>query len=471
MNRSFATAGLMLLMGCHQESVVATIVLDASTLFEDARVLIMEAGTTRDAMILDGGHQAADVSSPVDAGTDYCDGQGPPILVGDSTLVCSEHLAERTFRYALCLCEEHTASTRVSVDAFDSEVGPYMQGQFGGSVGVNGRIQANAGLSVSGSLWVGSSGGVTSSLPVTVGGDFHDQGPMNGTTDLSVGYSARIGGPVDMRDLVVSSTLTIPAGTTVNVSGQYTYAELIRAPVTVDPPCDCEPEQLVDIAGYVLRHESENDNVLAGIDHTLLDGFSGTTTVSIDCGRIYLSRVQGSGPLHISITGRTALFIAGELNLQDEFTITVEPGGELDFFLEGHLVSARKLQIGARENPSSVRIYMGGTGTIQLSADSVIWANVYAPRAELVTSGPLEVFGSLFLRRLNTSNTVDIHYDKSVLTTAEDCPGSTVTTECTTCRDCRNQACINGQCGECRNHLDCCSPLFCVEGECINSPP
>lgn len=460
----------MLLSSCRQEHLVATINLDAQAFMNDASVVFQEAGLVHDASKPDGGPRLEDATSSLDAGTDYCEGEGPPILVGDSTLVCSVHLAERTFRYALCLCGEHTASAKVSVDAFNSENGPYTQPEFGGSIGVNGRIQANAGLAVSGSLWVSGSGGITSSLPISVDGEFHNQGPMNGASDLNVGYSARIGGAIDLRNLVVTSTLTIPTGTVVNVSQQYSYGQLVQAPVTVDAPCDCEAEQLIDIAAYVQRHATENDNLIAGISPDILDGFTGTSSLSIDCGRIYLSRVQGFGPLHISITGRTALFIAGELNLQDELTITVAPGGALDLFLEGHLRSAQKIQIGSQEAPSKVRMYIGSTGTLQLSADSVLWANVYAPHAELVTSGPIEVFGSLFLRRLNTASTIDIHYDKAVLKTADDCPDSTVATACNNCRDCRNQACVNGRCGECRTHSECCSPLFCIDGECLSAP-
>jgi hypothetical protein len=457
---------LVSLWGCQQERVLASFAPDAATLVLDAQVLSTDALPAQDVFMMDAANTSMDASMTIDAGTDYCEGSGPPILVGDTTQVCSNHLAVRTFRYALCLCEEHTTSSGVMVDAFNSENGPYTASEFGGSIGVNGRIQANAGISTSGSLWVGSSAGITSSLPISVAGDMHNQGAMNGSSDLSVGLEARIGGPIELRDLLVTSTLTVPLNATVNVSNQFSYGAYVRAGVTVDAPCDCAPEELVDIVGYVQHHATENDNALAGIPTNLLDGFTETTSVTIDCGRIYFSRVEGSGSLHLTITGRTAIFIAGELNLPGEFTITLEPGAELDLFIEGHLVTAERVLIGSQENPSSVRMYLGGTGSLLLSSDSILWANVYAPRAELVTSGPLEVFGSLFLRRLNTSSTLDIHYDKAVLEKANDCPPPSQPVQCMSCRDCLNQACINGQCANCRDNRDCCSPLFCSEGVC-----
>ena len=462
---------LLSFLACHQERVVATIKLDAQLTALDGGMIPGDAEPASDAFAVDASPYDAgvinqDAQVVLDAGTDYCEGAGPPIYVGDTNQICSNQLAVKTFRYALCLCQEHTASAPVTVDAFNSETGPYTSAELGGSIGVNGRIQANAGYSTTGSLWVASSGGITSSLPMSVMADLHNQGPMSGQSDLSVGNEARIGGPIELNQLVVGSTLTVPENTNVNVSNQFSYGAYVREPVMIEPPCDCAPDQLVDIAGYVQHHATENDNVQAGIPVDLLDGYSGTTTVSIDCGRIYFSRVVGSGRLHINVSGRAAIFVAGELNLPDDFTVTVEPGGELDFFIEGHLVSARRLQIGSQETPASVRLYLGGTGSFQLSSNSILWANVYAPQAELVTSGPIEVFGSLFLRRLNTSSAINIHYDKGVLQKASACPPTGTAAECATCRDCLNQACINGTCGACRDNRDCCSPLFCDEGVC-----
>jgi hypothetical protein len=37
---------------------------------------------------------------------------------------------------------------------------------------------------------------------------------------------------------------------------------------------------------------------------------------------------------------------------------------------------------------------------------------------------------------------------------------------CGSCKDCDNQACINGTCGACTNDGQCCPPLQCVMGVC-----
>ena len=142
------------LLSCHQERVVATIGLDASKSVEDAATVVEDAtGNTdanaRDALPGDSGELDAGMAS--DAGTDYCEGSGPPIFIGDTTELCSNELAVTTFRYALCLCDGHKASAEVNVDAFDSTEGPFANPELVGSIGVNGRIQSNAGYSATGS--------------------------------------------------------------------------------------------------------------------------------------------------------------------------------------------------------------------------------------------------------------------------------------------------------------------------------
>lgn len=38
---------------------------------------------------------------------------------------------------------------------------------------------------------------------------------------------------------------------------------------------------------------------------------------------------------------------------------------------------------------------------------------------------------------------------------------------CSTCLDCNGQACVGGSCGSCTNSAQCCAPLSCVNGQCV----
>jgi hypothetical protein len=59
-----------------------------------------------------------------------------------------------------------------------------------------------------------------------------------------------------------------------------------------------------------------------------------------------------------------------------------------------------------------VRIFIGGTGTIQLSGGGTLQGTLYAPRAELVAADALTVYGALFVRRVASSAALTVHYDR-----------------------------------------------------------
>ncbi|CAN0589505.1 unnamed protein product, partial [Laminaria digitata] len=90
-------------------------------------------------------------------------------------------------------------------------------------------------------------------------------------------------------------------------------------------------------------------------------------------------------------------------------------------------------------------------------------------RSALVSSGPIEVFGALFARRIVPSGRLTLHYDRALQAAADDCPPRTDLT-CSTCADCRSSACIDGQCQPCVRDSDCCTPLTCQQGACLIEP-
>jgi hypothetical protein len=78
--------------------------------------------------------------------------------------------------------------------------------------------------------------------------------------------------------------------------------------------------------------------------------------------------------------------------------------------------------IGSADHPARTRVYIGGEGTIDLSGDSQLATNFYAPRAAVALSGNTTVFGSLFVRRLDQAAPVTIHYDIDVRRADVGCP-------------------------------------------------
>lgn len=400
----------------------------------------------------------------------YCAGSGPPIVVGDTgsdAARCSGQVAASAFRYGLCICQDLSASSAITVDAFDSSMPGASTFGSGGSVGINNNINVNALLSVGGTL---QSGAGSTGQALSIGQDLLLGSGMN-QSQITVGRNAQVNGDVIVANaLRVTGTLTVPAGRTLNGNPIQT-GSTVRAAVSASAPCDCAANQIFPIAGYVEGRRTSNDNASIGLAPDRLTNFSGEQVLTLPCGRFFLDRIAGAGKLTIQVSGRTALFVGGDVNLQDQFRVQVGGSGELDLFINGGLTSSAPLNFGDSTAPARVRLYMGGSRNINLAANSVINGNIYAPESALVTSGALTVYGAIFVRNFNPSSSVTIHHDVAVLKASDACKptgsgSNPPPNTCMRCQDCGGQACNAGTCGGCTQDSDCCRPLTCDRGKC-----
>lgn len=400
----------------------------------------------------------------------YCAGKGPPIVVGDTgtgAARCTGQVAAAAFRYGLCVCSSLSYSAPLTTDAFDSSATGVMTLSNGGSVGLNTNLNGSGKLTVGGTLQV--TGAVTV-RDATVGVDalISDRWQSDASADIK--RNASIGGDIiGNGTFKVAGVLTYPNGKTLTAPNAMIGSQ-VRAAVTVPTPCDCSPTSRFNIASYVTERATSNDNAAIGLSAAKLTNYSGDQVLNLTCGRFYLDRINGTGKITVNVSGRTALFIGGDVNLSDQFVVNLQGNGELDLFLNGGLTSSAPLKFGDSLHPARVRLYMGGNRNINLSAGSVIGGNIYAPESALVTSGSIEVFGAIFVNSFNPSASVTIHHDIAILKAGDDCGGAGGTggtNSCRSCTDCGSQACVGGKCGSCTTSSDCCSPLQCRGGKCI----
>ena len=161
-----------------------------------------------------------------------------------------------------------------------------------------------------------------------------------------------------------------------------------------------------------------------------------------------------------------------------------EGDGELDLFVTGSLgitklfTEGLDLVLGSVAHPARTRVYTASERGIQFTsrpgattrATSVIAGNLYVPHGIVNWSGELAVFGGVLAEGVAGAGNIAVHYDTDVLRAGAPC-GPPPAEQCTSCRNCRNQACIGGMCGACRTSADCCAPLECYRGECVVVPP
>jgi hypothetical protein len=314
---------------------------------------------------------------------------------------------------------------------------------------------------IGGVLWVkGSSliGGLTKDGVVrqdlNVGGTI--QG--NGT---KVSGDARLGGS-SASNLMVSGKVFTP--TEANLTNVTAAGGEVRGPVNVAAPCDCEPSQLIDIKGIVADGKARNDNTLIGLSVDALN--QGTTPLRLDlpCGRYFLTQIASTAAITVAVHGRTALFI--ETSINAEVAFVVDPNAELDVFIGGSVLAVKPIRFGSPETPAQSRFYINGSfGT---AADGTIAGNFYMPTGTFGTVGNYTVYGSVFAGGFSTAGKTDIHYDRAILNAGSVCGADAGVTGCGSCRDCGNQACVNGTCGRCTDSSQCCAPLQCVEGQCVD---
>jgi len=339
----------------------------------------------------------------------YCLDDGPPVLADG---VCTGDLAAVLFRHAVCGCASLSLSGELATDGFDSRIAPYAPGGLGGDVADDLGLDSAARMTIGGDLMVAGAEGVEGGATVDVLGDLASGGLLGrSSTAITVGGAARVAGNVSVASLDVAGTLTTAPGTT--ASGAITAGATSTAAVTVPPLCRCDD---LDVAAVIAEHAASNHNGEIDLAPDALVGVTGDATLELPCGRFYLDEVRGTGAGTVTVraTGRTALFIAGNITLEQDLAIELAPAAELDLFIAGNVQSAGALRVGDPARPSALRIYVASDGTIGVGAGSSFAGNLYAPHSDLSAAAPLEIFGAVVVRHLLGAGTITVHHDLAI---------------------------------------------------------
>jgi len=401
-----------------------------------------------------------------------CPEGGPAIILDDGTgkKPCVGDVAKTTFTWGLCSCTNVKSSSKLLVDGFDSTKGPYKPGELGGGVGLNGDFRASSISDVWGTLWASSSVGMTTSNDTSVHNELHVGGPLS-TKTCDVTKDAWVVGNVTGGPLAIAKTLHLPTASM--IAGPVTYGTLVREPVAVPPPCACREKDLLPIAAWIASAKTTNDNATIALDPATYTKPTQPARLDLPCGRYYLDAIDAKGPTAIVAHGRTALFIGGDVQSSTPLSITLIPGASLDVFIGGTIITSSELKVGSPNFPALTRVYVNGATKLTFSSSGILAGNFYAARAPIFWSGGTEIYGSVFAGDFTSSTPTLIHYDRNVVTVGEDCPkkppvGDAGPPGCGSCKDCGNQACIDGKCSECTSSAQCCPPLVCQGGRCVS---
>jgi hypothetical protein len=250
----------------------------------------------------------------------------------------------------------------------------------------------------------------------------------------------------------------------------------VEAAVTVPPACACEAKDILDIGAIVTARATTNDNATIGLDPAALDKKT-HTRIDLPCGHYYFTTIDLINSATVVTHGKTAIYIGGNINAAGgSLTIQPEAGSELDILVGGTVSASSAFKLGSANYPALTRVYVAGS-QVKLSGGGVnVGGNIYAPNGDFIWEASSDIYGSVFAKSFFTNSPLNIHYDKAILTSFQTCPppggstpdaGGTTPIGCGSCRDCNNQACIGGKCGDCTDSSQCCAPLICVSGSCV----
>ncbi len=330
---------------------------------------------------------------------------------------CHPSVAARTFSKALCSCEDTNVAGFLKTRSFRSRGSSSGVEVLGGSVGVN-RDYITGGLAdIGGSFEVAGARDVLFGGLLKVGADLAFNPSFDVAGLVGIGRDAHLNGTLRALgligidgDLHRSEDSRFLGIALVNVRGQ-SYTE----PVSVDEPCGCGSDEVLDIASLVAGAASANDNAAIGLDAHALDLVAGIgTALTLPSGRYFLHQLGGLGAINLRISGKVELHVGDDFFAGPLFRVTLEPDAEVDIFVRDNFVLAGASLLGDPARPSATRIYVGGSGDIAVAGLNAFAGNLYAPTANVLVGGIGKVYGSLFGKNIIAAGLLDVGFDESV---------------------------------------------------------
>jgi hypothetical protein len=240
----------------------------------------------------------------------------------------------------------------------------------------------------------------------------------------------------------------------------------VREPVTVQPPCACGDQEIVNVAQIIANGKVHNDNAQTGFDPNSLSlGFNAVESVELPA-HAFVTSVSVGGQLTLVVNQKTSLFVEGDVAIvmNGSLSLEIASHGELDLYIGGNLTLVGRAVFGDPNRPSKLRVYVVGDQKITLAGTTSFAGNLYAPRATVMMGGGQTFYGSVFAGNVESSVQTAIHYDSAVIREGRDCNPAN---RCDACTDCEaTSGCVDGHCGPCHASTDCCEPLVCVGGQC-----
>jgi hypothetical protein len=168
----------------------------------------------------------------------------------------------------------------------------------------------------------------------------------------------------------------------------------------------------------------------------------------------------------IHVSGLSALFVDGSIDLSGALAFDLAPGAEVDVFVKQNVYIRGIVSLAKQERPAAGRLWVAGSEPINLVGTWV--GNLYAPHASVQATVGVVAWGSIVASEMVGGAFASFIYDRAVVDSGGNCDAPRPTKNlCTTCGSCSGgTACVAGACGPCRTDSDCCGLSVCANGKC-----
>jgi hypothetical protein len=297
-----------------------------------------------------------------------------------------------TFEHAVCICDD-----LANVGALYARSGPSGPG----SVGVNGRTDL-VGYSESTGDWISWNG--FTAVGASVGESLITSGDVGSVGDLKIGKDAVVGG-----DLTCVGRLTVDGSLAVGGDERITGTQAVAARASyatpAGPPCDCDPATFFDVEAAVAAAAQASQG------QSSWDAV-GDNELHLTGGNYYVTSADVVGRTTIRVDAPSSVYVDGSLRQVGAEQWQIAPGATLDLFVSGDVLSVGRLIAGNPSDPTSFRLYVGGSGKTMLGAvgDTQLYGALYAPRSVVGFVGNTKVVGSIFAKALDAVGALTVEY-------------------------------------------------------------
>jgi hypothetical protein len=244
-------------------------------------------------------------------------------------------------------------------------------------------------------------------------------------TDLIVKAPLHVTGSV-----AVDSIASLSAE--VQIEGDLRYGRLQYEPGTPEAithstvqasmTCTLPSTLSLDVAQTVKARASDNDNDndQASEDIARLARWSGEQSITLPCGRYYLSKIDGDGSMTVNAMGNVVLFVDGGVSAKQGLQFRAAAGARVSLVVNGSVHVIGGLQLGEL---SEARHLLLAGGQIHLEQGKNTIGGVLYSQTEdvLLVNGTLDVNGALFAHRAQLEGATSVVHAPAEALAADSC--------------------------------------------------